>query len=155
MNSTDKGALTAAHHAKSDAAADAVVPACFDRHASLLSQAEHLAVRKIVGAGPGKIVEGALGNADDVVLDELRAFARAVLRVLERAFPLQHRPAGEVISRELGEDAAEIDLSVAQRAEPACPARPALETAINALPTGGIEFRILDVEGFYARVIDI
>src|SRR5450755_2108869 len=85
-----------------------------------LSQAEHLAVRKIVGACPGKIVEGALGNADDVMLDELRAFARAVLRVLERAFPLQHRPAVEIIGCKLGEDAAEIDLSVAQRAEPPC-----------------------------------
>jgi hypothetical protein len=50
------------------------VPACFDRHANLLSQAEHLAVRKIVGACAGKIVEGALGNADDVMLDKLRAF---------------------------------------------------------------------------------
>src|SRR5450755_4798101 len=146
MNGTDKCALTAPHHAKPDAAACAVVPACFDRHANLLSQAEHLAVRKIVGACPGKIIEGALGNADDVMLDELRAFARAVLRVLERAFPLQHRPAVEIMGCKLGEDAAEIEMSVAQRAKPPCPIHPALETTIDALPARGIEFRILHVE---------
>src|SRR3954447_11051066 len=77
------------------------------------TQAEHLAIRKIVGACPGKIVEGALGHADDMMLDEIRAFARTVFRVLERAFPLQHRPAVEIIGRKLGKDTAEIDLSVA------------------------------------------
>src|SRR5450755_4722766 len=77
-----------------------------------LSQAEHLAVRKIAGACSGKIVEGALGNADDVMLDELRTFAGAILRVLERAFPLQHRPAVEIMGCKLGEDAAEIEMSV-------------------------------------------
>src|SRR6266550_9634766 len=155
MNAADECALTAAHHAKSDAAPCPLVPTCTDRHASLLSQAEHLAVRKIVGACPGKIVESALGNADDVMLDELRAFARAILRVLERAFPLQHSPAVEIMGCKLGEDAAEIDLSVAQRAEPPCPVHPALETTINALPARGIEFRILHVEGFYALVRDV
>src|SRR5260370_20649918 len=124
MNGPDECALPAAHHAKSDGAACAVVPACFDRHTNLLSQAEHLAVRKIVGACPGKIVEGALGNADDVMLDELRALARAILRVLERAFPLQHRPAVEIIGCKLSEDAAEIALSIDQRAKPPCPLRP-------------------------------
>src|SRR3954464_478048 len=138
MNGTDECALAAAHHAKPDAAARALVPACFDRHASLLGEAEHLAVRKIVGACPGKVVERALGHADDVMLDELRAFARAVLRVLERAFPLQHRPAAEIMGCKPGEDAAEIDRAVAQRAEPPCPIHPALETAIDALPTRGI-----------------
>src|SRR5450631_227226 len=120
-----------------------------------LSQAEHLAVRKIVGACAGKIVEGTLGNADDVMLDELRAFARAILRVLERAFPLQHRPAVEVMGRKLGEDTAEINLSIAQRAKPPCPIHPALETTIDALPARGIEFRILHVEGLDALVIDV
>src|SRR4051794_41917935 len=91
---------------------------------SLLSQAEHLAVRQFVGARPGEIVEGALGNADDVVFDELSAFARAVLGVLERAFPLQHCPAVEIMGCQLGEDAAEIDLPVAQRAKPPCPIHP-------------------------------
>src|SRR5260370_9675860 len=117
MNGPDECALPAAHHAKSDAAACAVVPACFDRHTNLLSQAEHLAVRKIVGTCPGKIVEGALGNADDVILDELRAFARAVLRVLERAFPSQHRPSVELIDCNRGEVTAQIDLTVSQRTQ--------------------------------------
>src|SRR5947207_11138646 len=128
MDGADECALTAAHHAKPDAAAGPLVPACFDRHAGLLGQAEHLAVRKIIGACSGKIIEGALGHADDVTLDELRAFARAILRVLERALPLQHSPAVEIMGCKLGEDAAEIDLSVAQRTEPPCPVHPALES---------------------------
>src|SRR5437867_10629233 len=89
------------------------------------------------------------------MLDEIRAFARAVLRMLERAFPFQHRPTVEIIGCKLGEDTAEIDLSVALRAEPPCPVRPALETAINPLTAGRIEFRILHVEGLYALVIDV
>src|SRR5438105_9060664 len=89
------------------------------------------------------------------MLDELRAFARTVLRVLERAFPLQHRPAVEIIGCKLGEYAAEIDLSVTQRTKPPCPIDPALETSIDALPACRIEFRILDVEGLDALVIDV
>ena len=37
-----------------------------------------------------EIVERLLRDADDVLLDERRAFARAIFRMLERAFPLQH-----------------------------------------------------------------
>src|SRR2546426_657776 len=81
--------------------------------------------------------------------------APAVLGVLEREFPLQHRPAVEIIGCKLGEDAAEIAPSVTQRAEPPCPIHPALETAVDALPARGIEFRILHVEGFYALMIDV
>ncbi len=58
-----------------------------------------LAIGDVVGAGPGEVVEGALGDADDVALDELGALARTVLRMLERAFPLQNRPAVVVIGR--------------------------------------------------------
>ena len=51
--------------------------------------------------------------------DEFGAFARAVLGMLEAAFPFDHRPAGEVVGGQLGEDRAEVDLAVAERAEAA------------------------------------
>ena len=49
----------------------------------------------------GEIVERLLGHADDVLPDELGAFARAVLGVLQRAFPFEHRPAVIVVLGEL------------------------------------------------------
>src|SRR5271166_3685940 len=41
----------------------------------------------LVDRGAGEIVERLLGHADDVMLDELGALARAVFRVLETALP--------------------------------------------------------------------
>src|SRR6185437_16833780 len=76
------------------------------------SDAEQLEVCRAIGAGRGEIVEHPVGHLDDVVGDELRALARRDLRMLEAAFPLVHRPAGEIISGELGKDRLEIDLSV-------------------------------------------
>src|SRR5262245_49752173 len=95
--------------------------------------AEHAAVCGLIGAGAGEIVEGLLGDADDVVGDEPGALARAVLRMLETAFPLQHGPAREVVLRELGEDRLEIDLAVAERAEAAGAIGPGLVAAIDSL----------------------
>src|SRR5438270_10546645 len=83
------------------------------------TQAQHAPVRGDIGAGGGKIVERLAGRGDDVVGDERGAFGGALLGVLQRAFPLQHGPAVEIVLRELGEDAAEIDLPVAQGAEAA------------------------------------
>src|SRR5204863_226696 len=66
--------------------------------------AEHAAVRGLVGAGAREIVERLLGHPDDVLGDELRPFAGAILGMLEAALPLEHRPAGIVVLRELRED---------------------------------------------------
>src|SRR6478735_12452735 len=68
--------------------------------------AEHLPVRCQVDPAAGEVVERPVGNADDVVGDEDRPLACAILRVLEAAFPLHHRPAREVVSGHLGEDRA-------------------------------------------------
>ena len=84
-----------------------------------LLQSKHAAVGGAVGAAVGEVVEGLLGHADDVGVDEGRAFARAVLGVLQAAFPFQYRPAGEVVLRELREDRLEVDLAIAERAEAA------------------------------------
>src|SRR4051794_6555925 len=76
------------------------------------AHAQHLPVRGRVHPATGKVVERALGHADDVIGDEGRAFARAVFRVLEAALPLQHGPTGVVVGSHLGEDRAEVDLAV-------------------------------------------
>src|SRR5437899_9115431 len=107
----------------------------------LSGDAEHAAVRRYVGAGTGEIVERLFGHADDVVGDELRPFASAVLGVLETALPLQHRPAGIIVLGELGEDRLEVHLAVAQRAEASGPIYPRLESTIHALAAVRVELR--------------
>src|SRR5690606_24125160 len=121
----------------------------------VLSYAHHLAQRGAVDTGIGEVVECLLGDADDVMLDEGRAFCRSVLGMLEAAFPFQHRPAVVPVLRELREDAAEIDLAIAQRTEAAGPLGPALIARIDALPAGRVELGILHVEGRDALVIDV
>src|SRR5438132_4418022 len=66
-------------------------------------------LRRVAGTA-GEIVKGPVGDADDVVADKGRTFARAVLRVLQTAFPLQHRPAVESDGRQPREDRLEVDL---------------------------------------------
>src|SRR6266700_4173552 len=63
-----------------------------------------------VARAAGEVVKGPVGDADDVVADKGRAFARAVLRVLQTAFPLQHRPAVEPDCGQPREDRLEVDL---------------------------------------------
>src|SRR5574337_2236623 len=55
----------------------------------------------LVDYAAGVIVKRLLGDADDVAPDKVGAFARAVLRVLEGAFPLEHRP-GRVAVLQIG-----------------------------------------------------
>ena len=87
--------------------------------------------------------------------DEVRPFARAVLGVLQAAFPFHHRPAVKVVLRQLREDAAEIDLAVAERAEAPGAVDPGLEAAIDALPAGRVQLRVLDVEHADPVVVDV
>ena len=58
---------------------------------------------RLVACAAREVVKGSVGDADDLVADEGRAFARAVLRVLQAAFPLQHGPVGEAVLGELAE----------------------------------------------------
>src|SRR5438067_13428011 len=108
--------------------------------------AEHTAIRGEVGAGAGEIVERLFRHPDDVVGDELRAFARAILRMLDAALPLEHRPSGIVVLRELREDGLEVHLPVAERTEPPGAIDPRLKPAIHALPPRRTELGILDVK---------
>src|SRR6266545_3306073 len=122
---------------------------------TMSGDAEHPAVRGLVGAGAGEIVERLVRHPDDVVGDELRPFAGAVLRVLDAALPLEHRPAGIVVLGELREDRLEVHLPVAQGTEPAGAIDPRLEPAIHALAAGRIELGILDVKHADALVIEV
>ena len=56
---------------------------------------------------------------------------------------------------ELGENAAEIDLPVAQRSEPPRPVDPVAIAAIDARTAGRIELGILDVEHADAVVVEV
>src|SRR5437016_7098300 len=94
-------------------------------------------------------------SPDDVIGDELRPFAGTVLRVLEAALPLEHRPAGVVVLRELREDRLEVHLTVAQGTEPAGAIDPRLEPAIHALAASWIELGVLDVKHANAVMIDV
>src|SRR3954468_7944371 len=90
-----------------------------------------------------------------MIADEGRALARAVLCVLQAAFPFEHRPAVEPDRGQPGEDRLEIDLPVAERAEAAGAVDPGLEAGIDALPTARIKLGILDMEGADPLRVDI
>src|SRR5688500_12456609 len=75
--------------------------------------------------------------------------------MLEAAFPLQHRPGFVVVSGELGENSAEIDLAIARRAEAPSPLEPWLKARIDALPSARVEFGILNVKGADALVVHV
>src|SRR5271166_4471836 len=109
----------------------------------------------LVDRGAGEIVERLLGHADHVMLDELGALGRAVLGVLEAAFPLQHRPRRVTVLRHLGEDAGKIDLPVAERAETPRALDPRRVARIDALAPGRIELGVLDVERLDPLVVDV
>src|SRR5690606_8061097 len=93
--------------------------------------------------------------ANDVLAHELRTLARTVLRVLERALPLDDGPARKIVGRELREDRGEVHLPVARRAEAASAVDPALIAAVHALAARRIELRVLDVKHSDAFVIDV
>src|SRR6056297_1933250 len=117
--------------------------------------AEHPAVRRVVGAAGGEIVERHFGHPDDVVAHEGGPLPRPVLGVLQRAFPFYHRPAVEILLRELREHRAEIDMAVAGRAEPPRPVHPGLVAAVDPLPPGRVQLGVLDMKHFYPLVVDV
>src|SRR6266550_3663918 len=122
---------------------------------AMSGDAEHPAICGEVGAGAGEIVERLFRHAEDVVGDELRSLAGAVLRVLDAALPLEHRPARIVVLRQLREDRLEVHLTIAEGTEPAGAIDPRLEPAIHALAAGRIELGILDVKHADAVVIEV
>ena len=53
-----------------------------------------------------------------MLADILRPLSRAILRVLQRALPFKHGPAGKIVLRHLRKNHAEIDLAIAEGSEP-------------------------------------
>ena len=103
----------------------------------------------------GEIVEGLLGDADDVIADEGRAFARAVLGMLQAAFPFQHRPAVvAVLARawrrcRRNRPGRRRASGSARRDSPRTGSRHRRPAPVR------IELRVLDVEHLDALVIDV
>ena len=79
--------------------------------------------------------------------DERCPFPRPLLRTLDAALPLQHRPPAETGLRQQREHPFEVHLAIAQRAEPAGPAAPGLVPAVHPDPARGAKLRVLDVKG--------
>src|SRR6185503_9479109 len=102
-----------------------------------------------------EIVERFRRRVNHVRTDERRAFARAILGVLQAALPLEHGPAVVTVLRELRKDAFEIDLTVTERTETAGPVDPALIAAVNAGATVRAELGVLDVKRLDALVVEI
>ena len=118
-------------------------------------ESKHATVFLLIRSSTGEVVEGTVGHVDDVVADEDCPFSRAGSWVLQATLPLQHRPAGIVVLRHFAEDGAEVDLSIAERAEASWPIDPILIAAIDAALARGAELSILDVEGADTVVVDI
>src|SRR5213076_2950207 len=82
------------------------------RSRGLPVEPEQAAIRALIDARVGEVVEGPLRHPDDAVPDEPRALTGAVFGMLETTLPLEYRPAGVAVLGELREDAAEIALAV-------------------------------------------
>src|SRR5690554_2086020 len=87
--------------------------------------------------------------------DEKRALGRTLLRMLQATFPFQHRPARVIVLRHFGEDAPEINLSIAQRTKAPGAIDPVGIAAIDPLPAIGPELGVLYMEGTDALMIDV
>src|SRR5689334_9064936 len=126
----------------------------------LLALARSLYSERAIDGGPigplvDEVFEGRLAHLDQVLLDELGAFAGAVLPVLDRAFPLEHRPAGVSIDGKAGENGAEVDIAVAERPEAPGAVGPVREARIDALLWRWPEFGVLHMEGLDPLVVDV
>src|SRR5258708_31534202 len=87
--------------------------------------------------------------------DEWSALGRALLGALYTAFPLENRPAVEIILCELGENAVEINLAIAGRTKTSGAIDPGLITTVDALASTGIKLRVFDVKHLDALMIKI
>src|SRR3546814_18587855 len=96
----------------------------------------------LIDARRREIVEGVRRHPDDVIADEGLALARALLGMLERAFPLEHRPNRIIIGRHLREDRTEIDMPIAERKNASGPIDPALTPHLTAGPAVGPDLGI-------------
>ena len=78
MDGADEGALAAADHAQADAPARRRVASSFDHGCLPSADAEHAAVGRLIDARTGEVVEGPLGDTDDVAPDEFGALIKGI-----------------------------------------------------------------------------
>src|SRR5471032_1940596 len=108
-----------------------------------------------VRAASGKVIERAVRYVNNMLADSLRALPRAILRMLQRALPFKHSPAGKIVLGHLREDRPEVDLPVAQRPETSRAIHPPRITAIYPLAPVRTKLRVLHMESLDAFVINI
>jgi len=89
---------TAASHAEAQTALGA------RRRHERLGKAEEAAVHCLIDPGAGEIIEGTIGGLNDMAGDEGRTLGGTLLAAPDAALPFQHRPAGKIVLRQLGED---------------------------------------------------
>src|SRR5690606_582092 len=115
----------------------------------------HCLEKLSVGLACGKVIEGLFRNPDDVAGNERRAFGRAVFGMLEAALPFEDCPGIVAVLRQLGEDAAEINLTVAQGAEASGAVYPTLVAGIDTLASVRVELGILHMERLDPLMVDV
>src|ERR1700731_1137504 len=90
-----------------------------------------------------------------MALNKRRPFRRSLFTALDATLPLQDRPPGKIILRQLGKYSAEINLPISRRTKPSGPIYPGLIAPVNALPARRTELRILHVKHFNPAVIQV
>src|SRR5579862_8567649 len=122
---------------------------------SLSLYPEQRAIDRGIGMRRREVIEDAVGHLDNMVGNELRAVLGGDFRMLQAALPFVHRPALEIVRRQSGKDAAEVDLPVAERSVAAGALQPALVAAIYPLLCGRVEFRVLHMKHLDAFMIGV
>ncbi len=125
----DEGAFAATHHTEPGSCRRRGVAASLDRHRLIpppppppppppSSAGRARSDLLLVDAPAGEVVERLLGHANDVLLDEFGSPRARRLRDASGNTPIPAPPSRRIaVLRHLGEDAAKIDLTVAERAE--------------------------------------
>src|SRR5260370_1785877 len=88
-------------------------------------------------------------------LNKRRPLGRRLLAALDATLPLQYRPPGKIILRQLGEYRPEIHLPISRRTKPPRSIHPRLIAPVNALPPARTKLRILRMKHLDPFVIQI
>src|SRR5215218_1834183 len=110
------------------------------RDIALSVQAERVPIGRLVRGAAGVVLKVPLGDLDDVCANQVSRLPCPLLGVFQAALPLDHGPGTVAVLRQLAEHAREVHLAVADGAEPPSPVHPVLETAIDTLLAGRIQF---------------
>src|ERR1700722_11650788 len=102
-----------------------------------------------------KIVERSIGDVNDSFPHKLRALRRALLRMLDAAFPLHHCPTRVVVLCHLAEYLPKIDLAIAERAKAPRSINPILVPSINSRPPTRSALLTVHMKPAHAIVIKI